>query len=219
MAPRKNSRRSSRRTTHGGANESLNQGAQFRELLPQGGGAYTELHGAPVGDQGLLDGNLREMARVGPLDVSIADAARMRDPDQSGGGRSRKNTMRKSRKNAMRKSRKNAMRKSRKNAMRKSRKSERKSRKSARKSRSRKAQRKSRKAQRKSRKSARKSRKSARKSRKSARKSRSRKAQRKMFGGSASYAGAPIAQDSMLLSRADAARAGTADFSNPLLKH
>ena len=212
MAPRKNSRRSSRRTTHGGANESLNQGAQFRELLPQGGGAYTELHGAPVGDQGLLDGNLREMARVGPLDVSIADAARMRDPDQSGGGRSRKNTMRKSRKNAMRKSRTNAMRKSRKNAKRKSRKSERKSRKSARKSRSRKAQRKSRKAQRKSRKS-------ARKSRKSARKSRSRKAQRKMFGGSASYAGAPIAQDSMLLSRADAARAGTADFSNPLLKH
>ena len=196
MAPRKNSRRSSRRTTHGGANESLNQGAQFRELLPQGGGAYTELHGAPVGDQGLLDGNLREMARVGPLDVSIADAARMRDPDQSGGGRSRKNTMRKSRKNAMRKSRKSE---------RKSRKSERKSRKSERKSRSRKAQRKSRKAQ--------------RKSRKSARKSRSRKAQRKMFGGSASYAGAPIAQDSMLLSRADAARAGTADFSNPLLKH
>ena len=200
MAPKKNSRRN-RKAHNGGANESLNQGVQFRELLPQGGGAYTELHGAPVGDQGLLDGNLREMARVGPLDASIAAAAGMRDPDQSGGGRK-------------------SQRKTRK-AARKGRKSERKSRKSERKSRKgRKSERKSRKSERKSRKSERKSRKAQRKGRKSERKGRkSERKGRKMFGGSASYAGAPIAQDSMLLSRADAARAGTADFSNPLLKH
>ena len=210
------------RRMSGGKNESLSQGQQFRELLPQGGGAYTPIHGAPVGDQGLLDGGLRQMARVDSLDASIDAASKMRDPGQAGGARrSRKSNMRKSRKSRksnMRKSRKGDSRKSRKGDSRKSRKSNmRKSRKGD--------SRKSRKGDmRKSRKGdMRKSRKGdMRKSRKGdmrkSRKGDMRKG-RKMSGGAHSYSGAPVAQDPMLLSPAQAARAGTADFSNPLLKH
>jgi hypothetical protein len=71
---------------------------------------------------------------------------------------------------------------------------------------------KSRKGSRKSRKGSRKSRKGSRKSRKGSRKSR--KSYRKMRGGMA-----PINSPTMLLSPAMATKAGTADFSNPLLKY
>ena len=73
---------------------------------------------------------------------------------------------------------------------------------------------------RKNRKSGRKNRKTSRKNRKSERKNRkSERKNRKSSQEGGSLAGAPINQPSMLLSSAAAAKAGTADFSNPLLKH
>jgi hypothetical protein len=74
---------------------------------------------------------------------------------------------------------------------------------------SRKNSRKNRKNSRKNRKNSRKNRKNSRKNRKNSRKN------RKQHGGG----GAPYNQPTMLLSASDAAKAGTADFSNPLLKH
>jgi hypothetical protein len=95
---------------------------------------------------------------------------------------------------------------------RKSRKSK-KSRKESRKSK--KASRKSKKASRKSKKASRKSKKASRKSKKAYRKNR--KSSRRMRGGA--MAGAPYNSPNMLLSPMMAAKAGTADFSNPLLKY
>jgi hypothetical protein len=62
-------------------------------------------------------------------------------------------------------------------------------------------------------KKSRKGRKASKKSRKSSKKSR----KRKMRGGA--YSPAPYNAPTMLLSSSEAAKAGTADFSNPLLKH
>jgi hypothetical protein len=124
------------------------------------------------------------MARITPLDTSIADASKMRDPDQVGaaqtGGRRRNG----------RKSRKN--RKSRK-TNRKNRKSNRKNRKSNRKSR------KGRKANRKNRKSNRRSR-------------RNRGGNRQSGGRHMLHEGAPIGGPTMLLDPDMQAKAGTADF-------
>jgi len=75
-----------------------------------------------------------------------------------------------------------------------------------------------RKSGRKSRKSGRKSRKSGRKSRKSGRKSRKSRKERKQHGGFRHMEGAPLSDSTSLLPPHLAAKAGTADFSNPLLK-
>jgi hypothetical protein len=80
---------------------------------------------------------------------------------------------------------------------------------------SRKESRKSKKASRKSKKASRKSKKASRKSKKASRKNR--KSSRRMRGGA--MAGAPYNSPNMLLSPMMAAKAGTADFSNPLLKY
>ena len=89
----------------------------------------------------------------------------------------------------------------------------RKSKRSSRKSRK---TRKTKRSNRKSRKCSRKSRKSGRKSRKSGRKSR--KSARKQHGGHRVLEGAPLSASTSLLPSHLAARAGTGDFSNPLLK-
>lgn len=148
--------------------QSLGQGRQYMEYHKnQHGGAY--LTGAPVSqiDGSMLESGLRDFARIGGLDASIA-AARAQGPDQDvpmpqKGGR------RTGRKNKGRK----ASKKSKKN---------------------RKASKKNRKASKKS------------------KKSRS----RRQAGGA--LTGAPINAPTMLISQAAAARAGTADFSNALLK-
>ena len=138
------------------------QGEQFLSNYPtqraQSGGAYGNYtgNGAPVGDQGLLDPALRDMARVQPLDTKLTEINGMRDPDQMGGmptmsGGRRRNT--------------------------------------------------------------RKSKKSKKNSRKG------RKGQRGGSHGNYSGAGQPMSAPNMLLSSSDAAKAGTGDFSNPLLKN
>ena len=186
----------SRRSQYGGgaASLSLPQGVDFASRhVNQHGGAL--LTGAPVGYTGMLPNELRMVARVGGLDDSIAAAAGQRDPDQmplpvpaQKGGRRRKSAGRKSRKTARK-------------SKRSSRKTGRKSRKSCRKS------------GRKERKSSRKSgRKSGRKERKSGRKS------RKQHGGHRVLEGAELSASTSLLPPHLAAKAGTADFSNPLLK-
>ena len=229
IPPNPNAMSPRRRRMRGGSDESLPQGRQFLNSYPtqrQAGGAYTALVGAPVvaGDQGLLEGGLRGMARVDGLDASMQATRGM--SDQSGGRRrSRKNVrrsrgnmrrsrgnMRRSRGNvAARRSRNNvAMRRSRNNvAMRRSRNNG-----AARRSRNNVAMRRSRNnvAMRRSR-----SRNNV-----AMRRSRSRNnvaARRgRMYGGAASYAGAPYGQSPMLLDSSAAAKAGTADFSDPFAK-
>jgi hypothetical protein len=208
----------------------LAQGKQFLEMNPgmrsQSGGAYTPLGGAPVvgGDQGLLDGSLRASAMLTGPDASIAAARGM--SDQAGGRRSRgrNNSARRSRKNNARRSRsRNNARRSRNNARRSRNNVSRRSRNNARRSRNN-VSRRSRNARR-SRNNARRSRNNARRSRSrnNARRSRnnarrSRRRNSLMYGGAASYAGAPYAQPSMLLDGTAAAKAGTADFSDPFAK-
>ena len=213
MAPsrkgKKNQKKSrSRKSQYGGGAPSLSlpQGVDFASRhVNQHGGAL--LTGAPVGYTGMLPSELRMVARIGGLDDSIAAAAGQRDPDQmplavpaQKGGRRRKT------KRSNRKSRK-SKRSNRKS--RKSKRSNRKSRKSARKS-SRKERKSGRKSSRKERKSARRCgpRKSARKDRKS----------RKQHGGFRALEGAPLSASPSLLPSHLAAKAGTGDFSNPLLK-
>jgi hypothetical protein len=133
------------------------------------------------------------VARIGGLDDSIAAAAGQRDPDQMPLAVPAQKGGRR------RKSRK-SKRNSRKSVRKSVRKSKRNSRKSVRKS------------KRNSRKSARKSRKSRKSARKSARKS------RKQHGGFRNLEGAPLSASTSLLPSHLAAKAGTADFSNPLLK-
>ena len=247
IPPNPNAMSPRRRRMRGGSDESLPQGRQFLNSYPtqrQAGGAYTALVGAPVvaGDQGLLEGGLRGMARVDGLDASMQATRGM--SDQSGGRRrSRKNVrrsrgnmrrsrgnMRRSRGNvAARRSRNNvAMRRSRNNvAMRRSRNNG-----AARRSRNNVAMRRSRNngAARRSRNNVamRRSRNNVamRRSRSrnnvAMRRSRSRNnvaARRgRMYGGAASYAGAPYGQSPMLLDSSAAAKAGTADFSDPFAK-
>jgi hypothetical protein len=229
---RKNRKTRKNRKQHGGdysQTQSLAQGRQFASLhSAQHGGAL--LTGAPLSEiaGSSLPQELRSFARVGDLDASIAEASHQRDPDQmptqTGGKRSRKTRKNRktSRKNG-KSGRKN--RKSERKNRKSGRKSERKNRKSGRKS-ERKNRKSGRKSERKNRKSGRKSerknrksgRKSERKNRKSGRKSerKNRKSRRQGGGG---LAGAPVGQATMLLSNSDAAKAGTADFSNPLLKN
>ena len=157
------------------------QGEQFLSNYPtqraQSGGAYGNYtgNGAPVGDQGLLDPALRDMARVQPLDTKLTEINGMRDPDQMGGmatmngGGRRRNT-------------------------RKAKKSK------------------------KSKKGSRKSKKSKKNSRKG-RKGCKGRSQRGGSYGNYSGDGQPISAPNMLLSSSEAAKAGTGDFSNPLLKN
>ena len=199
MAPsrkgnKKQKKSRSRRRQHGGAAASLSlpQGVDFASRhVNQHGGAL--LTGAPVGYTGMLPPELRMVARVGGLDDSIAAAAGQRDPDQMPLPVLAQKGGR------------------RRKSGRKSRKSGRKSRKSGRKSR---------KSGRKSRKSGRRCglRKSGRKSRKSGRKSRKSRKERKQHGGFRHMEGAPLSDSTFLLPPHLAAKAGTADFSNPLLK-
>jgi hypothetical protein len=200
MAPsrkgKKNQKKSrSRRRQRGGAAASLSlpQGVDFASRhVNQHGGAL--LTGAPVGYTGMLPPELRMVARIGGLDDSIAAAAGQRDPDQMPlAVPAQKGGRRPSRKS----------RKSRK-AKRSTRKSKRSSRKSGRKER----------------KSGRKERKSGRRCgpRKSARKSRKSRKSRKQYGGHRVLEGAPLSSSTSLLPPHLAARAGTADFNNPLLK-
>ena len=203
-ASRKTSRKTSRknrknRKQYGGnpMEQSLAQGEQFAKIhSAQHGGAY--LTGAPLSeiDGSMLPSDLRSFARVEGLDASINDAA-AQGPDQATAQMpaqmpSQMPSQTGGRRN--RKSRKN--RKASRKASRKNRKA------------SRKASRMNRKA---SRKSCRKNRKSGRKSSRKNRKS------RRQAGGS--LAGAPVTWESRFLSDSDAAKAGTADFSNPLLKN
>ena len=168
---------------------SLSQGQDFlSQHTRQHGGAYAPLGGAPVGDQGLLPQELRDMARVTPVDMKNSEIIGMHDPDQMGGvgtmtgGRRRKLYMRKSRKSNMRKARK-----SRKSNMRKSRKT-----------------------------NMRKTRKSRKTNMRKSRRSNMRRGQR--GGARTEMGGAPYDSPNMLLSPSEAAKAGTGDFSNPLLK-
>ena len=180
---------------------SLRQGEQFADQhRAQHGGAATVLGGAPVGDTGMLPQELRDMARISPLDGHIQAAGQMHDSDQQamrGGGHQlgegfpvggdsmllshadaqkamvggKSRKNRKSRKNQMRKSRKSQMRKSRKSQMRKSRKNQ------------------------------------MRKSRKSQ--------MRKRQSGGSHLWGSPVDAPAELLSPNEAQKAGTADFTNP----
>jgi hypothetical protein len=154
---------------------SLAQGSDFLAQHPgqraQAGGAYGNYsgYGAPVGDQGLLPQELRDTARISPLDKSISEITGMSDngpaaPTMSGGGRRG-----------------------------------RKSKKSRKAGKSRKGK---------------KARKGSRKSRKASRRSR----QRGGAFGNYSGSGSPLSAQNMLLSSQEATKAGTADFSNPLLK-
>ncbi len=143
------------------------QGMEYRELHPaqfeQKGGAMLGYAPVTPGDQGLLPADLRQMARVTPIDEADAFIKNMRDPPfdtmpvkQTGGARKRK--------------------------------------------------------------SSKKSRKASKKSRKASKKSRKgRKGSRRQHGG-ALLNGAPLSQPTMLLTPAQAAKAGTGDFSNPLLR-
>ena len=182
----------SRRSQYGGgaASLSLPQGVDFASRhANQHGGAL--LTGAPVGYTGMLPNELRMVARVGGLDHSIAAAAGQRDPDQMP---------------LPVPAQKGGRRRKSVGSSRKSRKSRKPSRKTGRKTRkpSRKTGRKTRK-ERKSRKSCRKS---GRKERKS----------RKQHGGHRVLEAAPLSAYTSLLPSHLAAKAGTADFSNPLLK-
>lgn len=155
--------------------QSLDQGKQYMEFhAKQHGGAY--LTGAPLSmiTDSRLPTEMRDFARVGGLDASIADAATQRDPDQvpaQNGGR--RKSGRKSGRKASKKSKK-----SKKN---------------------------------------RKASKKSKKNRKASKKSKKNRKSRRQAGGA--LAGAPFNQPTMLLTSAEAAKAGTADFSNPLLKH
>ncbi len=203
---RKNSMRKNTRM-YGGAynamNLSLAQGREFNEIHSRQHGGGVPLTGAPVGDQGLLPADMRDIARIGPLDGKLGEIVGMHDPDQvatpqAGGGRRRTTCRKNMRKNNMRKaSRKNNMRKSsRKNNMRKS----------SRKNNMRKASRKNN------------MRKSSRKA--YMRKNSMRKASRKnaMMGGAYPGDGSPVSSPNMLLSSYQAGKAGTADFSNPYMR-
>jgi hypothetical protein len=72
---------------------------------------------------------------------------------------------------------------------------------------------------RKSRKASRKNRKASRKNKKNSRKSSGKNSRRNRKQRGGSLSGAPYNQPTMLLSASAAAKAGTADFSNPLLKN
>jgi len=69
--------------------QSLAQGREYASLHANqhGGAAVSLASSAPVGYTGVLDGSLREIARVSPLDQSIGAIQGM--SDQSGGGRRR----------------------------------------------------------------------------------------------------------------------------------
>ena len=153
------------------------QGKQFDAVTKNyHGGAYTPMGGAPVGDQGLLPQELRDSARIIPLDVKSQEIVGLHDPDQvampMSGGRRLGGKGRGGSRMYCKSSRKNAMRKSRKNNMRKS---------------------------------------------KDSRKNNMRKSQR--GGAYTSVVGSPNDAPNMLLTPSEAAKAGTGDFSNPLLKH
>jgi len=156
----KKSRKTLNRKQAGGSMaQSLAQGRQFMEFhKAQHGGAY--LTGAPLSqiDGSMLEPGLRDFARVGGLDASIAQASTQRDPDQVQHGGRRKSV-----------------------------------------------------------------RKASKKSKSKSKKSKSKKAKSKKVKSKktrqAGGAFAPFNQPTMLLTSAEAAKAGTADFSNPLLKH
>jgi len=177
--------------------QSLAQGQQFANIhSAQHGGAY--LSGAPLSeiDGSMLAPELRSFARVESLDASINDAA-AQGPDQTTQMPAQMPEQMTTQMPAQSGGRRN-----------------RKSRKSRKSRKNRKSERKNRKSERKNRKSCRKS---ERKNRKSCRKSgRKNRKSRRQQGGS--LAGAPVTWESKFLSDSDAAKAGTADFSNPLLK-
>jgi len=79
-----------------------------RQLSLAQGGEYAKIHSAqhggfaPVGDTGVLDGNLRSSAHLGPLDESFHAIAGMRD---QGGGRRKKSKSKSKSKRKTKKSR------------------------------------------------------------------------------------------------------------------
>lgn len=171
---RKNTRKGQRGGSYDPQRLSFLQGMEYRELHPaqfeQKGGAMLGYAPVTSGDQGLLPADLRQMARVTPIDAADDFIKGMRDPPfdtmpvkQTGGAR-------------------------------------------------RKASKKSHKASKKSCKASKKSRKASKKSCKASKKNR--KSQR----GGALLNGSPLSQPTMLLTSAQAAKAGTGDFSNPLLR-
>jgi hypothetical protein len=202
---------------------SLRQGQQFDEQHVNQHGGANSLYGAPVGDQGLLPAELRDMARITPLDGNIREASVMRDPDQNGGlngpptmiGGRRKGMSRKGRKASRSASRK-ASRKGRKAMSRKGRKASQRGGnyrvmgspynapsmllddKSM---------------------SAGSGTQNGGRRKGMSRKSMSRKSMSRKQRGGAHMWGSPIDQPTMLLTEAEAREAGTGDFSNPLLKH
>jgi hypothetical protein len=180
---RKNNRRNSRRNRrnsrrnnvlYGGAYSpmalSLAQGREYNEIhANQRGGGYlpAPLAGAPVGTTGVLDGALRDAARITPLDGKLNEIVGMRDPDQmppapaqTGGGRKGRKGSRKGRKGK----------------------------------------------------------KGSRKGKKHSRKGSKGSRRRQSGGGHGGWSGAPLSSPNMLLTPAQAAKAGTADFSNPWLR-
>ena len=164
--------RKNKKQAGGNMAQSLEQGRQYMEYHKnQHGGAY--LTGAPLSqiDGSMLESGLRDFARIGGLDASIA-AARAQGPDQ-----------------ALPMPQKGGRRTGRKNKGRKASKKSKKNRKS----------------------------KKSKKNRKASKKSKKSRSRRQ--AGGAHLTGSPINAPTMLISQAAAARAGTADFSNALLKN
>ncbi len=189
-----------RRQQRGGNNFSLRQGQDFSSYhTQQHGGAHGALQGAPLDYTGALPAGLRDSAGLAGYDAHFQEASGMSDlpsasPAMQKGG-SRKNTSRKSKKSkASKKSKKSKKSKSSKKS--KKSKSSKKSKKS---------------------KSSKKSKKS--KSSKKSKKSKSSKSSKKSQRGGRMLGHSPSDAPTMLLTPSEAARAGTGDFSNPLLKH
>ena len=194
---RKNTRKNRRQS--GGNNFSLRQGQEFASYhTQQHGGAYTPIHGAPLDYSGALPAELRDSAHLGGYDKHYQAASGMSDatpatvpmPAQKGGAR-----------RSSKRSSKKASKKSKK-ASKKSKKSSKSSKKSSKSSK----------------KSSKSSKKSSKSSKRSSRKSRSSRRNNRQRGGRM-LGNSPVDSPTMLLTPSEAAKAGTGDFSNPLLKH
>jgi hypothetical protein len=215
-------RRNRRNNMMGGAynpmNLSLAQGQEFDEIHTRQHGGGMPLTGAPVGDQGLLPNDLRDIARLTPLDGKLSEIAGLRDPDQvavaapqAGGGKRRRSRRNGWGLNVTSLFRNNAAN-SGLNQINTSLLT------NAPAAPAPPGERKNRKASRKNRKASRKNRKASRKASRKNSMRRGRRTNMNMMGGAYPGDGSPLSSPNMLLTPSQAAKAGTADFSNPWLR-
>jgi len=186
---RKNTRKNRRQS--GGNNFSLRQGQEFASYhTQQHGGAYTPIHGAPLDYSAALPAELRDSAHLGGYDKYYQEASGMSDTTPATVPMpEQKGGARRSSKRSSKK----ASKKSKKASKRKS---------------SKRSSKKSKKASKRSNKKS-----SKRKSSKRSNRRNNRQRGGRMLGNS------PVDSPTMLLTPSEAAKAGTGDFSNPLLKH